>query len=191
MSRDLMYQDEIRGFVREAYAEISQGSRRVAEQLYPAEQLRAVPDVAIDHALGVGNHLPAAELRPGDTVLDVGCGAGIDTVLAAHAVGPSGRVIALDFLPEMLSRTEAAAEQAGLGNVETVEAEMEEIPLPSERVDHVIANGTINLSPRKQRVLAECGRALRPGGRLTVADLTVSEEELPPQVYTHPAAWAG
>jgi arsenite methyltransferase len=191
MTRDLMHQQDIRDSVREAYAAIEADSRVVAEQLYSEEQLALVPDVALDHALGVGNHVPFAGLAPGDTVLDLGCGAGIDTVLAAHAVGPGGRVIALDFLPEMLARTEEAARQAGLGNVETVEAEMESIPLEDGTVDHVIANGTINLSPRKARVLAECARVLRAGGGLTVADLTVDEEDLPPQVYTHPAAWAG
>ncbi len=163
----------------------------MAERLYAPDDLAAVPDIAIDHALGVGNHLRAADLRPGDNVLDLGSGAGIDTVLAARRVGPAGRVIALDFLPEMLDRTRAAVAEAGLSNVETVEGEMEAIPLVSESVDHVIANGTINLSPRKQRVLAECARVTRRGGTLTVADLTLDEEDLPPQVYTHPAAWAG
>ncbi len=191
MSRDLMYQEDIRASVREAYAAISEESREIAEELYSPDQLELVPDVAVNHALGVGNHLPAAPLEEGDTVLDLGCGAGIDATLAAHAVGPDGRVIALDFLPEMLARTEMAAEEAGLGNVETVEAEMESLPLATDSVDHVIANGTINLSPRKPRVLAECARVVRAGGTLTVADLTVDEEDLPPQVYTHPAAWAG
>jgi ubiquinone/menaquinone biosynthesis C-methylase UbiE len=100
-------------------------------------------------------------------------------------------VLALDFLPEMLERTEAAAAQAGLDNVEPVEGDMEAIPLPDATVDHVISNGVINLAPRKARVLAECARVLRPGGRLTVSDLTVDEEELPPEILTHPATWAG
>jgi ubiquinone/menaquinone biosynthesis C-methylase UbiE len=124
-------------------------------------------------------------------VLDVGCGAGIDSILAARRTGPTGRVLALDFLPEMLERTEAAAAQAGLDNVEPVEGDMEAIPLPDATVDHVISNGVINLAPRKARVLAECARVLRPGGRLTVSDLTVDEEELPPEILTHPATWAG
>jgi ubiquinone/menaquinone biosynthesis C-methylase UbiE len=91
----------------------------------------------------------------------------------------------------MLERTEAAAAQAGLGNVEPLESDMEAIALPDGSVDHVISNGVINLAPRKARVLAECARVLRPGGKLTVSDLTVDEEELPPEILTHPATWAG
>jgi arsenite methyltransferase len=150
-----------------------------------------VPALAVDHALGVGNHLRHARIEPGYTVLDLGCGWGIDSILAARRTGPSGRVLALDFLPEMLERTASAAEQAGLENVELIEGEMEAIPLADESVDVVISNGVINLSPRKARVLAECARVLRPGGEFCVADLTVDEEELPPEVLTHPAAWAG
>ena len=100
-------------------------------------------------------------------------------------------MIGLDFLPEMLARTASAAKEAGLGNVTTLEGDMEDIPLPDDSVDHVISNGVINLSPRKARVLAECARVLRPGGRLSVSDLTMHDEELPPEVLTHPAAWAG
>ena len=100
-------------------------------------------------------------------------------------------MLALDFLPEMLERTASAAEEAGLDNVEPLEGAMEEIPLADASVDLVISNGVINLSPRKARALAECARVLRPGGEFCVADLTVEEEELPPEVLTHPAAWAG
>jgi ubiquinone/menaquinone biosynthesis C-methylase UbiE len=100
-------------------------------------------------------------------------------------------VLAPDFLPEMLERTEAAAAQAGLDNVEPLESDMEAIALPDASVEHVISNGVINLARRKARVLAACARVLRPGGRLTVSDLTVDEEELPPEILTHPATWAG
>jgi ubiquinone/menaquinone biosynthesis C-methylase UbiE len=100
-------------------------------------------------------------------------------------------VIALDFLPEMLDRTEQAAAEAGLDNVEPLEGDMEAIPLPDASIDHVISNGVINLAPRKSRVLAECARVLRPGGAFTVSDLTVGDEELPPEILTHPATWAG
>ena len=113
------------------------------------------------------------------------------SILAAHRTGPSGRVIGLDFLPEMLERDRFGRAEAGLGNVEILEAEMEAIPLADASVDHVISNGVINLVPRKRRVLAECARVLVPGGRLSVSDLTVGDEELPPEMLTHPATWAG
>lgn len=150
-----------------------------------------MPRSAVEGALGVGNHMRHAAIELGETVLDLGCGAGIDSILAARQTGPNGRVLALDFLPEMLARTAAAAAEAGLDNVEPLERDMEAIALPDASVDHVISNGVINLAPRKARVLAECARVLRPGGRLTVSDLTVDEEELPPEVLTHPATWAG
>jgi arsenite methyltransferase len=91
----------------------------------------------------------------------------------------------------MLERSAQAAAQSGLNNVVTVEGEMESIPLPDNSIDHVISNGVINLSPRKARALAECARVLRPGGKFCISDLTVDERELPPEVLTHPAAWAG
>jgi arsenite methyltransferase len=113
-------------------------------------------------------------------------------VLAAHATGPSGKVFALDFLPEMLERTAIAAEEAGLGRVvEPIEGEMEAIPLPDRSVNVIVSNGVINLSPRKARVFAECARVLRARGRLCVSDITIVEEQLPPEVLVHPAAWAG
>ena len=155
------------------------------------EELAQVPQSAIEAALGVGNHLRHAEIDAGETVLDLGCGAGIDAILAAQRTGPTGHVIALDFLPEMLERTKTAAAEAGLANVGPLEGDIEAIPLADGSVDHVISNGVINLAPRKARVLAECARVLRPGGKLTVADLTVAEEELPPEILTHPATWAG
>ena len=191
MSRDLMRSDEIKALVRDAYRAVNGSTTRVAERLYTAAELAQVPESARNGALGLCNHLRFARIERGATVLDLGCGSGIDTVLAAHRTGPAGRVIALDFLPEMLERTAQAAREAGLGNVETLEAEMEEIALLDETVDVVISNGVINLSPRKARVLAECARVLRPGGELCVSDLTVEEAELPPEVLTHPAAWAG
>ena len=191
MTRDLMHSAETKELVRSAYAAVDGSSEAVARRLYSSEELDQVPRSAVEGALGVGNHMRHAAIELGETVLDLGCGAGIDSILAARQTGPNGRVLALDFLPEMLARTAAAAAEAGLDNVEPLESDMEAIALPDASVDHVISNGVINLAPRKARVLAECARVLRPGGRLTVSDLTVDEEELPPEVLTHPATWAG
>lgn len=191
MTKDLMHSAELKRLVREAYASVSSDGDAVATRVYSEEDLLGVPLAARDLALGVGNHLGFADIDAGETILDLGCGAGIDTIIAARRTGATGRVLALDFLPEMLERTAAAAAQAGLENVETVEGDMEAIPLPDDGVDHIISNGVINLSPRKARALAECARVLRPGGKFCVSDLTVDESELPPEVLTHPAAWAG
>jgi arsenite methyltransferase len=186
-----MHTDELKELVRTAYSAIDSTTEAVACKLYSPDELAEVPRSAIEGALGVGNHLRYASIEPGETILDLGCGAGIDAVLAARRTGASGQVIALDFLPEMLERTAAAAVEAELANVETLEAEMEAIPLADGSVDHVISNGVINLSARKRRVLAECARVLRPGGKLSLSDLTVGDEELPPEILLHPATWAG
>ena len=130
MSRDLMHAGEIKEIVRNAYGAIDSSTEAIAAKLYSAEELALVPRPALERALGVGNHLRVAEIEPGETILDLGCGGGIDSILAAHRTGPSGRVVALDFLPEMLERTAKAAAEAGLENVEVLEAEMEAIPLP-------------------------------------------------------------
>jgi arsenite methyltransferase len=189
---DLLFQSEIKEVVRKAYAGIDAGAGRpAAQRLYSEAELGALPSSAVDWALGVGNPVRHAALRPGETVLDVGCGAGIDTILAARAVGSSGRAIGLDLLEEMRERARGHAQEAGVAEwTEFVRGEMEEIPLPDSSVDVVISNGVINLSPRKSRVLAEIRRVLRPGGRLSVADLTVNDE-LPTELQTNDAAWAG
>ncbi len=189
---DLLFQEEVRDLVRSAYRAIPAGAgRAVAEQLYSAEELAAAPEAAIAWALGVGNPVRHAGLQPGEVVLDVGCGGGLDTVLAAHRVGPGGRVVGLDMLPEMCERARATAQDSGTAPwCEFLHGEMEAIPLPDASVDVVISNGVLNLSPRKSRALAEVARVLRPGGRLCVADLTV-EDDLPPEVLASGAAWAG
>lgn len=190
--QDLLFGEQINAFVRDAYGSIdSGGGHAVADGLYAGDELSAVPAEAVDWSLGVGNPVAHAELQPGEVVLDVGSGGGIDTILAARLVGPTGRAIGLDVLPEMLERARAHAAAAGVdGWTGFVQGEMESIPLPDASVDVVISNGVLNLSPRKSRVLAEIKRVLRPGGRLCIADLTV-EEELPTEILTNDAAWAG
>jgi arsenite methyltransferase len=191
MSRDLMHSAEIKKLVRDAYRDVPPTTEVVARKLYSAAELAGVPASAISRALGVANHLRFADIGPGQVILDLGCGGGIDTILAARRTGPTGRVIALDFLPEMLDRTTKAVAEAGLGNVTALHAEMEAIPLPDASVDLIISNGVINLSARKARVMTEAARVLRPGGRLCVADLTVEQDDLPAEILTQPAAWAG
>jgi len=192
MAQDLLHQEEIKEVVRLAYSALpSGGGRTVVERLYDPAQVSAVPSRAIDWALGVGNPVSAADLAPGEVVLDVGSGGGIDTILAARAVGPAGRAIGIDLLEEMCERARRHAETAGVpGWTEFRQAEMEAIPLASESVDVVISNGVINLSARKGRALAEIHRVLRPGGRLCIADLVV-DDDLPPEVLTSDSAWAG
>lgn len=192
MAQDLMFQDRIRDAVRSTYRSIPEGAgRAMAERFYSAEELAAVPESAITWALGVGNPTRHAALAEGEVVLDVGCGGGIDTVLAARQVGPTGRVVGIDMLAEMLERAAGAAAHAGVGErCEFVCTEMEGLALPDASIDVVISNGVPNLSPRKSRAFAEIVRVMRPGGRLCVADLTV-EDELPPEVLSSEGAWAG
>jgi SAM-dependent methyltransferase len=192
MAQDLMFQKQIRESVRAAYSEIpAGGGEAVARRLYSEEELAEVPAGAIGWALGVGNPVRSARLRPGETVVDIGSGGGIDTILAARRVGPQGKVIALDLLEEMCERGRAHAAEAGvLEWTEFLRGEMESIPLPDASADVVISNGVLNLSARKSRAMAEILRVLRPGGRLCVADLTV-ENDLPPEILTSDAAWAG
>lgn len=191
MNRDLLNSQDVKDLVRDAYRDVPATTAAVAHKIYTPKDLEGVPQTAVSRALGVANHLRYADIRPGETILDIGCGGGIDTIIAAHRTGPSGVVLGLDFLPEMLERTGSAVREAGLDNVVTLEGEMEAIPRADNSVDLVISNGVINLSARKARVMAECARILRPGGRLCVSDLTVEQDGLPPEVLTQPAAWAG
>jgi arsenite methyltransferase len=192
MGRDLMFQQEIKDTVQQAYATItSGGGETVARQLYSEQELAEVPPGAVAWALGVGNPVRYARLQPGQVVLDVGSGGGIDTILAARRVGSQGHAIGLDVLEEMCERGRRHAAQAGVGGwTEFRRGEMEDIPLPDESVNMVISNGVLNLSARKSRALAEIYRVLGPGGRICMADLTV-EGELPSEVANDQSAWAG
>jgi SAM-dependent methyltransferase len=191
-TRDLMFQDEIKSNVRQAYAAIETGGgETVAKRLYSEQELDEVPPGAIEWALGVGNPVRYALLQPSETVLDIGSGGGIDTILAARRVGPEGAAIGLDVVEQMLERARGHATEAGVADhTEFLRGEMEDIPLPDGSVDVVISNGVLNLSARKSRALAEIFRVLGPGGRISLADLTV-EGELPPEVANDQSAWAG
>jgi len=181
---------EARQIIRDTYTAVAPGSAEVAHQLYTAAELDGLPPGAVALALGVGHPVRHACLRPGEVVLDVGCGGGIDTLLAARLVGPSGRVIGLDMTPAMVERTREHARAAGLAWVEVREGLMEAIPLEDASVDVVVTNGVLNLSTRKSRALAEMRRVLRPGGRLALADLVVTEA-LPEDVLRSAPALAG
>jgi arsenite methyltransferase len=189
-SDDLLSQDAVRESVRERYRGVVGRATQVAAELYSSEELALVPEPAVAAALGVGNPVRHAALARGEKVVDLGCGAGIDTLLAARLLGPGGRAIGLDTLPEMLAQAEANARAGGIANVEWMRGELEAIPLPDGSVDVAISNGVLNLSPRKGRALSEIFRILRPGGRISLADI-VLDEELPAEVMTDPDAWAG
>jgi arsenite methyltransferase len=192
VAKDLMFQDEIKDAVRDAYGSIATGAgEAVAGRLYSDEELAELPAGARDWALGVGNPVRYAFLQQGETVLDIGSGGGIDSILAARRVGPTGRAIGLDMVETMIDRARANAAEAGVdGWTEFLHGEMEEIPLPDGSVDVVISNGVLNLSARKSRALAEIFRVLKQGGRISLADLTV-EGELPPEIANDQSAWAG
>jgi arsenite methyltransferase len=192
VAKDLMFQEEIKDSVRQAYSAISTGGGdAVSRRFYTDDELAEMPAGAIEWSLSVGNPVRYAFLGQGETVLDVGSGGGIDTILAARRVGPEGRAVGLDILDEMCERGRRHAAEAGVeGCTEFVRGEMEDIPLPAESIDVVISNGVLNLSARKSRALAEMFRLLRPGGRICMADLTV-EGELPPEVANDQSAWAG
>ena len=189
---DLMYKAEIQQMIRDVYRDVDVDGR--PDRLmcaYGDDELESLPPAAVAWSFGTGNPVQFAELQPGETVVDLGSGGGIDAIFAAREVGPTGRVLGIDLLPEMVERATANAAAAGLTNTEFVEGEIESIPLPDGSVDAIISNGVISLSARKARVFAEVMRVLRPGGRVCLSDMTLEEEQLPSEVLVHPAAWAG
>jgi len=147
--------------------------RAWAEDLrYPAE-LAAVPDAAVESFAGVANPWVLGRLAPGERVLDLGSGAGTDSLIAAQMVGEHGHVTGIDMTPEMLAKARAAAGEMGATNVEFVESEAEQLPFPDESFDVVISNGVIDLIPDKDAVFAELFRVLAPGGHIQIADVTI------------------
>lgn len=190
VSDDLLAQDAVRESVRDRYRGVLGQATEVAVELYSRDELALIPEGATIASLGVGNPVRRAGLVPGESVIDLGCGAGIDTLLAARLVSPGGRAIGLDTLPEMLAQGAANARDGAVTNVAWLRGELESIPLPDASVDVAISNGVLNLSPRKGRAMSEIFRVLRPGGRISLADI-VLDEELPPEVMTDPDAWAG
>lgn len=142
-------------------------------QGYPEDILRQLPPAVLEAFCGVGNSFSLGLLYPGDAVLDLGCGAGVDTFIAAHMTGPQGRVIGLDVTPEMIAKARANLALTGLENVTFEVGEAESLPFPDDSFDMVISNGVINLTVDKEKVLGEVFRVLKPGGRLMVADMVL------------------
>src|SRR5437867_5998856 len=156
---------------------------------YSAEQTAAIPKGA-NLGLGCGNPIAIAEPKPGETVLDLGSGGGIDAFLAAREVGPAGHVIGVDMTPAMIDRARHNAAEGGFGNVEFRLGEIEHLPVADGSVDVIVSNCVVNLSPEKARVFREAFRALRPGGRMVVSDL-VLEKPLPPEIRDSIEAYVG
>jgi SAM-dependent methyltransferase len=151
---------------------------------YDAAEIDAMPPQVTESFAGVGNPLALGELRPGEVVLDLGSGAGMDSLLAARRVGPTGRVVGVDMTSAMVEKARANAHAAGAANVEFRHGEADHLPAGDGSVDVVITNGVFNLCPDKPKVLAEVFRVLRPGGRLQMADILLADHVTPEQVAT-------
>jgi arsenite methyltransferase len=187
---------DIHTVVQDAYANAVRcaagcGARNsLAGDLYDDADRAALPEDAVAAALGCANPSALADLQPGETVLDLGSGGGVDVLLSARRVGAEGFVYGLDMTPEMLELAERNRAAAGAENVRFLHGRIEQIPLPDDSVDVVLSNCVVNLSPDKPAVLAEAYRVLRPGGRLAIADIA-TRGALPAALQHNLAAWAG
>ncbi|HRQ24531.1 MAG TPA: arsenite methyltransferase [Anaerolineales bacterium] len=185
--------------VREHYAERIKNSASCCgpsdccsteSKLYPADLLTTLPTDVSSTSYGCGDPITLASLTPGQTVLDLGSGAGLDCLLAAQKVGPQGRVIGVDMTPEMIERAQKNAQRVDAANVEFRQGYLEDLPVESNTVDVIISNCVINLSPDKEKVFSEAFRVLAPGGKLAVSDI-VTEGPLPESIKQSLSAWAG
>ncbi|MGE3273870.1 MAG: arsenite methyltransferase [Vicinamibacterales bacterium] len=163
----------------------------ITSNLYDMRQVGELPVEAVIASLGCGNPTALAELAPGETVLDLGSGGGIDVLLSARRVGPTGKAYGLDMTDDMLALARENQKKAGLTNVEFLKGEIEHIPLPDNTVDVIISNCVINLSGDKDAVLAEAFRVLKPGGRFAVSDVVVRGTDLPEALRRNMLLWAG
>ena len=178
--------DVLRGEIRKTYTEVSVDQdkeqifptgRRWAQELnYPEPELSRVPDASVESFAGVANHWLLGQVGAGSAVLDLGCGAGTDLLIAAQMTGAAGRVIGVDMTHGMLDRARSSAQEMGLSNVELRESLIESLPVEDASVDVVISNGVIDLVPDKEAVFDEIDRVLRPGGRLQIADVVIHHE---------------
>src|SRR3990172_1810333 len=161
-----------------------------SSNIYPVDLLTTVPSEVASTSYGCGDPITLASLKPGQTVLDLGSGAGLDCILAAQKVGETGHVIGVDMTPEMIERAQANVKKVNLKNVEFRQGYLENLPVDSNSVDVIISNCVINLSPDKEKVFNEAFRVLAPSGKLAVSDI-VTDGELPETIRKSLSAWAG